>query len=177
MTMPITVISYLAIDEDLRLMKKLFTLIFVSLFFQVSFVAAFELEDFNGAKINLDDKIGQGKWALVMFWAHDCGVCKTEFPIFSDFHSKRDDVEVIAVSIDGQEKKTLAQTFIDTYKPSFTPYLSELTIVAANYQLITEEGFRGTPTFLLFKPDGTLLGNNPGKLSVEALERFIESNS
>lgn len=158
-------------------MKKLLIIIVTTILFQSPFVTAFEIEDFQGKKINLDDKLGQGSWTLVMFWAHHCGVCKTEFPIFSDFHNKRDDVDVIGVSIDGEEGKHLAQAFIDTYQPSFPSYLASLTIAAANYQVITEENFRGTPTFLLFKPDGTLLGNNPGKLSVEALERFIDSNS
>jgi len=62
-------------------------------------------------------------------------------------------------------------------KPSFPSYLSNLLLVSSNYQIITQEEFRGTPTFLLFTPDGTLLGNNPGKLSIESLEGFIDRNS
>ena len=38
---------------------------------------------------------------------------------------------------------------------------------------MTEENLRGTPTYLLFSPVGELLGNNPGRLSVEAIESFI----
>ena len=42
---------------------------------------------------------------------------------------------------------------------------------------MTEENLRGTPTYLLFNPEGELLGNNPGRLSVEAIESFIARKS
>lgn len=152
--------------------------LFLSLMlFQTSFANAFELEDFNGSTINLEDKIGQDKWTLVMFWAHDCGVCRAETPAISAFHNDRDDVDVIGVSIDGEAKKHLAEAFLEATKPSFPSYIGSLTLVAGNYRILTEEDFRGTPTFLLFTPEGELLGNNPGKMSIEALESFIEANS
>ena len=50
-------------------------------------------------------------------------------------------------------------------------------MVSLNYEVITEESFRGTPTFLLFTPEGELIGNMPGKLSINALESFIERKS
>jgi len=158
-------------------MKKVFIFLVISLFFQASFTSAFELKDFNGSAVNLQDEIGKGKWTLVMFWAHDCGVCRVESPLISDFHTKREDVNVIGISIDGDERKHLAEDFLNATKPSFPSYISSLTLVATNYQIITQEEFRGTPTFLLFTPDGTLLGNNPGKLSIESLEGFIDRNS
>ena len=159
------------------MMKKIILVVGVTLCLLSSIGSAFELEDFNGTPINLDDKIGKDKWTLVMFWAHHCGVCKAEFPTISEFHSARDDVDVIGISIDGDENKHLAQEFIDSTNPSFSSYITSLTLVALNYQVITEEEFRGTPTFLLFNPQGELLGNNPGKLSVESLEKFINKNS
>lgn len=161
-------------------MKKLLLVVSLFLllpFLQTSIANAFELEGFDGSKINLDDKIGQDKWTLVMFWAHNCHVCKEETPVISDFHDKRDDVEVIGISIDGQEKKELAEQFLESANPSFPSYLSSFLMVSSNYQILTEEDFRGTPTFLLFTPDGELLGNNPGKLSIESLENFIDRNS
>lgn len=157
-------------------MKKAFIFIIFSFLFQTSFVSAFEVQNFDGETVSLDDKIGQGNWSLVMFWAHDCGICRSEFPLFSEFHNKREDVDVIGISIDGAEKKHLAQSFLDASKPSFESYLSDLTLVGLNYHAITEEGFRGTPTYLLFTPKGELIGNMPGKLYITALEDFIERN-
>ncbi len=158
-------------------MKKIVSIFsFCSLFF-VSSVFAFELERFNGSQTNLDDQMGKDKWTLVMFWAHDCGICRTEFPLISDFHDSRDDVDVIGISIDGDGKKSLAQDFLESTKPSFPTFITSLTLASGNYNILTQEQFRGTPTFLLFSPDGELIGNNPGKLSISALEKFIASNS
>ena len=158
-------------------MKKILLILSLSLFIYAPFSSAFEVEDFNGSKVLLDEKMGLGKWTLVMFWAHDCGVCRAEFPLFSDLHIRRDDIDVLGISIDGAENKHLAQSFLESSKPSFSSYLSTLTMVGLNYQAITEEAFRGTPTFLLFTPKGELIGNMPGKLSISALEGFIERNS
>jgi len=158
-------------------MKKIFIFLVISLLFQTSFVSAFELQDFNGSTVNLQDKIGQGKWTLVIFWAHDCSVCRVEAPLISDFDEKRDDLDVIGISIDGESKKHLALEFLAATKPSFPSYIGNLALVATNYEIMTGEGFRGTPTFVLFTPDGSLIGNNPGKVSVEALSGFIDRNS
>ena len=158
-------------------MKKVFIFIVISLLFQTSFVSAFELQDFNGSTLNFQDKIGKGKWTLVLFWAHDCSVCRVEAPLISDFDDKRDDLDVIGISIDGESKKHLALEFLEATKPSFPSYIGNLALVATNYEIMTGEGFRGTPTFILFTPDGSLIGNNPGKVSVEALEGFIDRNS
>ena len=155
-------------------MKRIFA--FCSLFV-VSSVFAFEIESFSGSQTSLDDQIGKDKWTLVVFWAHDCGICRAEFPLISDFHQSRDDVDVIGISIDGEGKKELAQAFLESTQPSFLNFITSLTLVATNYEVLTQEGFRGTPTFLLFTPDGELIGNNPGKLSISALEGFIASNS
>ena len=158
-------------------MKNKIILLVVTIFILMPSAYAFELEDFNGTPINLDDKIGQDKWTLVMFWAHHCGVCKAEFPTISNFHSAREDVDVVGISIDGDENKHLAENFLEYTNPSFPSYITNLTLVAFNYQELTEEEFRGTPTFLLFTPQGELIGNNPGKMSIESLEKFIDSNS
>ena len=158
-------------------MKNIFSLIVFCSLFVASSVFAFELEHFDGSQTSLDDQIGKSKWTLVMFWAHDCSICRTEFPLISDFYESREDVDVIGISIDGDGKKNLAQEFLDSTQPSFPIFITSLTLASANYNVLTQEDFRGTPTFLLFTPGGELIGNNPGKLSVSALESFIASNS
>ena len=158
-------------------MKNILFLLLIVLFCQTPLATAFELQDFDGAPIDLNDQIGNDKWTLVMFWAHHCGVCRAEMPELSSFHSRRSDVNVVGISIDGDENKALAEQFLATTKPSFPSYIASLSLVAFNYEVLTQEQFRGTPTFLLFTPEGELLGNNPGKLSIESLENFIRKNS
>ena len=158
-------------------MKKIVALFAFCSLLATSSLGAFELEDFNGSPSSLDEHIGNEKWTLVMFWAHDCGICRAEFPAISEFHERREDVDVIGISIDGDANKQLAEGFLASTQPSFASFITSLTLAAANYRVLTQEDFRGTPTFLLFTPDGELIGNNPGRLGISALEGFIASNS
>ncbi len=158
-------------------MKKMVVLFAFFGLLATSSLRAFELQDFNGSPSSLDEHIGNDKWTLVMFWAHDCSICRAEFPSLSEFHARRDDVDVIGISIDGDANKALAEGFLASTQPSFASFITSLTLAAANYRVLTQEDFRGTPTFLLFTPDGELIGNNPGRLGISALEKFIANNS
>lgn len=139
----------------------------------------FEAQNLNGEVVNLGDQIGQGKWSLVMFWQLECSVCRQQEPVISEFHDKYADknVEVIAISIDGMERVDEVKAFMAEKGFSYPTYVGDLGMMAFNYQAITEVPFRGTPTFLLFNPEGELKGDNPGPVRLEALEKFIASRS
>ena len=57
---------------------------------------------------------------------------------------------------------------------SFDNLIGELTVVAFNYEASTEEPLQGTPTYMMFNPQGQLVGHNPGPVKIEALEKFIQ---
>lgn len=42
-----------------------------------------------------------------------------------------------------------------------------------NFAQITEEQFKGTPTFLIYNRRGRVVAMQAGKLKMQALERFI----
>jgi len=139
-------------------------------------VSAMELQSVDtGEDVLLDDLTGNGKWTLVMVWATDCHVCHIDKPEISAFHNKHkdDDAEVIGIALDGIVGLDKVKNYIADNKPSFPSYVGDIAIIASHYYGMTEENLRGTPTYLLFSPEGELLGNNPGRLSVEAIEGFI----
>jgi len=146
---------------------------------QAMHVAAFDIENFEGEKVNFDALLNQNKWSLIMFWSHDCGVCRVEIPELSRFHiqQKNNDIQVIGISIDGLELREAAKIFLKETKPSFESYLGDIRTIAPNYELGTQEAFRGTPTFLLFSPKGELMANNAGKVSIKSLKAFIARNT
>ena len=139
----------------------------------------FEAQTLKGDTVNLADQIGQGKWTLVMFWQVECSVCRQQEPIISEFHEKYKDLnaEVIGISIDGMQRIDDVKEFLAARDLSYPNYVGDLGMMAFNYQAITEVPFRGTPTYLLFNPAGELLGDNPGPVRMEALEKFIASRS
>jgi peroxiredoxin len=138
-------------------------------------VAGMELQKLSGERVDLDDYRGTGKWLLVMIWATDCHICHQQKPLISDFHDKHQnsDAEVIGIALDGPSRSDEVKRYLETTKVTFPTLVGEMLIVSSHYLQLTEENLRGTPTYLLFSPDGELLGNNPGPLRISALEAFI----
>jgi len=152
-------------------------LLAVSLACASATVSAMEIQSVDtGEDLNLDDLTGNGKWTLVMLWATNCHICHLQKPEMSAFHDKHKDTdaEVIGIALDGHEGLNKVKAYIEENKPSFPSYIANSAIIASYYFGMTEDNLRGTPTYLLFSPEGELLGNNPGRLSVDAIESFIE---
>ncbi len=165
--------------------KTKIRLVLLQIFMGLSLVAgsaanAMEMQSVEtGESLNLEDLTGNGKWTLVMIWATTCHICKIQKPDMSAFHDKHKDTtaEVIGVALDGMGRHEAVQRYIDETNPSFPSYVADSLIISSYYFGMTEESLRGTPTYLLFNPEGELLGSNPGLLSVEAIESFIERKS
>lgn len=129
----------------------------------------------DGAAADLDELTGNGKWTLVMVWAINCHICHEQKPEISAFHDKHKDslAHVVGISLDGVDRVEAVKNYIDKNNVSFPSYVGDVGIIASHYYGMTEANLRGTPTYLLFSPEGELLGNNPGKLTVSAIESFI----
>lgn len=139
----------------------------------------FPVTTLDGEEINLGDKVGKGKWLLVMFWATDCPICKMQEPTISAFHEAHSDIdaEVIGVSIDGPDNMAEVKKYLAENDLAYPNYVTDVLSASFSYAGIAQNQFKGTPTYLLFNPQGELLGDNPGPMRLEALESFIERNS
>ena len=124
-------------------------------------------------------QIGQGKWTLVMIWVTNCHICKEQKPKISAFHNEHKgiDASVFGIAMDGAGKLSKVKDFIVKHKVTFPNFVGDMMGVMKDYEKLTNEPFRGTPTYLLFNPDGVLKGNNPGPVTISALESFIERHS
>ena len=129
----------------------------------------------NGERLSDEALIGQGKWTLVMIWATDCHICKQQKPLISAFYDKHKDLDanVFGIALDGRSGLKEVRHYLQEHVVTFPNYVGEFPVVAVNYHELTEETLRGTPTYLLFNPNGELKGNNPGPISVDAIEKFI----
>lgn len=134
-----------------------------------------KLKGFDGAPGTLDDYTGKGKWAVVMIWASDCHVCNAEaenYVKFNKAHKDRD-AFILGISMDGDERILDAEAFIERHGVDFHNLIGEPENVAGLYSELTGRPWVGTPTFLLFDPQGELRAAQVGAVPTHIIEDFI----
>lgn len=137
------------------------------------------LYDLNGEPARLAPHLGDGRWTLVMFWAADCGVCNDEAARYVRFHERHQggEARVVGVSLDGRAGLDQARAFVDRHRAEFPNLVGEPREVAALFTALTggRQPWLGTPSFLLYRPDASLVGWRIGPFSVPALEEMISA--
>jgi len=138
-----------------------------------------DLIDVDGSNSPVHPDIGQGKWTLVMLWATTCHICEIDKPLMSELHKKHKDgnIEVFGISIDGHGNMNNVQKYLAERDVSFPNSVGEFLTVSSSMLNLAHENLRGTPTYLLFGPDGEVKAVQAGHLSPDVVEKFVESNS
>jgi peroxiredoxin len=131
--------------------------------------------NFDGNPQQLEDYTGGGRWLVVMIWASDCHICNADAATYARFHESQREkgLGVLGISMDGQDNKAAALAFIERHDLPFPNLIGEPGMIGLFYAALTQESLRGTPTFLIFDPDGELAAAQAGSVSPEAIERFI----
>lgn len=127
----------------------------------------------DGKARNVNEFIGQGKWTVVVAWAHDCHICAREIHEMSAFHAAHRDKDaiVLGVSVDGYDRVKEARGFIARHKLPFTNLIAE-----PRQEVMMKFGagrFVGTPTYYVFNPQGEIVGQNIGPVTREEVETFM----
>ena len=135
--------------------------------------------DFNGKKAELKNYFAKDKWTVVMMWASDCHVCNHEAHQYVDFHLAHSDKDavVVGISLDGKDKLAAAKGFVNKHNVDFPNLIAEPEDVAAFYANQTGQFFAGTPTFLVYDPNGELKAAQAGAVPAQVIEQFIQSQS
>ena len=136
-------------------------------------------EDFNGKPQVLENYTGKGKWLVVMMWASDCHICNREAHEYVDFHLVHSDVDatVLGISLDGASRKKAAEKFIKKHSIDFPNIIAEPEYVSTLYRDLTGNFFAGTPTIMVYSPDGELKAATAGAVPTTLIEDFINKNS
>jgi len=134
---------------------------------------------FDNKPAEISDYIVKDKWLLVMVWASDCHICNREAHAYVDFHFKHEEknAQVLGISIDGQMKKKAAELFIKRHEINFPNLIGEPEKVAGWFEKLTGQNWMGTPTMLLYSPDGELKVQQIGAIPLELVEKFIQRES
>lgn len=135
-------------------------------------------EDFNGKPQVLENYLGKGKWTIVMIWASDCHICNREAHEYVDFHLIHSDTDatVLGISLDGDSRKKAAEKFIKKHSVDFPNLIAEPEYVSALYKDLTGQFFSGTPSFLIYSPEGELKAAQAGAVPTKLIEDFIKKN-
>jgi peroxiredoxin len=122
---------------------------------------------------------GQGKWLVVMVWASDCEICKAEVGAYKQFHQRhrQTTASVLGLTLDGAVGKGDALDFVKQHNLDFNNLLGEPEAVMSYFQILTRSPWIGTPSFLIFSPNGELMAKQIGALSPDVIEQFIKDNN
>jgi peroxiredoxin len=125
----------------------------------------------------IGDHQREGQWLIVMVWAHDCEICEREVGDYQRYHQNGagGNASVVGVTLDGEHYKKQALDFVRRHQLSFTNLIGEPETVAGYYEIVTGSRWIGTPSFLIFGPDGELKAKQVGAVEVEIVENFIAS--
>lgn len=131
------------------------------------------LKDMQGKPQALSRYIGQGKWTVVVLWAHNCSICNREIAemnFFHDAHAAKN-ATVLGISIDGWAQRSKARGFVDTHALDFPNLIIEPE--QASIMRLGGGRFVGTPTYYIYAPNGELVGKRIGPMSQTEVEAFI----
>ncbi len=67
--------------------------------------------------------------------------------------------------------------FVGRHELRFDNLIGEPEVVAGYYQLASGSRWIGTPSFLIFAPDGELMAKQAGAVEVDIVENFIAANT
>lgn len=133
----------------------------------------------SGQPESIEDHHEDGKWLVVMLWASDCIICNKEAHEYVDFHLRHQeqDAIVLGISLDGQDRIQDARKFVIKHNVIFNNLLVEWDSFTEYYERLTQSPWIGTPSFLIFGPDGELEAKQTGAVPPNIIEMFLEQHS
>ena len=122
---------------------------------------------------------GDGKWTLVMVWSTACSACQRETPSVNAYNARNAGgrVHVVGVAINGYTRKAAIEAFREKYDMAFPTLVADPRRFLGHFQAKTGRAFKGTPTFLVYAPDGRLAGVNTGPIDLKRFDAFLDANA
>jgi thiol-disulfide isomerase/thioredoxin len=120
----------------------------------------------NGNKVSLSDY--KGKTIFLNFWASWCGPCKYEMPFIEQLHQDNKDTDLVIITVNLQESKSVVSKFMSDNKFSFPVWLDIKGDVSVQY------GVSGIPLSLMIDKDFKIVSAHEGYMTdYEMLKDFI----
>lgn len=158
----------------MKITHSIIALITSLLLFATS-TSAIAMTDMSGTPTQLQNMVGKGKWTIAKVWAHDCHACQRSIHYLSQFKQRFPEADVFGISVDGQDGKQKAQGFINRFKLTFPNLLSDATEISDYLYAKVGETLVGTPTIIVYDPQGKIAAVQPGAVTPNDLIGFIKS--
>ncbi|CAA6824394.1 MAG: Peroxiredoxin [uncultured Thiotrichaceae bacterium] len=137
--------------------------------------SAIAMTDMNGTPAQLQSMVGKGKWTIAKVWAHDCHACHRSIHYLSQFKQRFPEADIFGISVDGQDGKQKALGFINRFKLTFPNLLSDAMELDNYLYAKVGETLVGTPTIIVYDPQGKIAAVQPGAVTPNDLIGFIKS--
>jgi thiol-disulfide isomerase/thioredoxin len=133
------------------------------------------MQNLDEQRIDLNDYVGDGRWTLVMFWSLDCKPCEKQKPMIEAFYQdhKVSRANVIGVALDGPKHELEIEARIEKNKTSYRNFIAFDDVIYKQFLEEVGKPYNATPTYVLYKPDGSILGMHTGPIAREALEAVV----
>jgi cytochrome c biogenesis protein CcmG/thiol:disulfide interchange protein DsbE len=129
---------------------------------------AFSLNDLGGDEVALGELTGDGKNVLVNFWNSWCLPCEQEHPALAEFYERhRDDPDFAMVGIVRDDTEADARGYVAERGVDWTILLDPKHRAALDY------GTTGQPETFMVSPDGVVVAEQFGPVTVEDLELML----
>ena len=131
--------------------------------------AGFSVTDTDGKTHSLAGY--KGKWVLVNYWATWCPPCLAEIPDLIELHeNKKNNLVVIGIAVDFRAAKQVTD-FAQSMKVTYP-------IVLGSPEVINQIApVQGLPTTYLYNPEGKMVAQQVGPVTLESVESYIASKS
>ncbi len=131
----------------------------------------------NQQTVDLRDMVGKGKWTIFEVWASDCPACPDGVFYMKEFQERYPQADLYGISVDGDkgkiEGRQLAQRFVKQQGISFPTILSSSLELDNFLYLTAEETLFGTPSVIIYNPQGVLKGIQAGGVIAQDIIDFI----
>lgn len=130
----------------------------------------FNLVDLEGKEYKLSDQ--KGKKILVKYWASWCPICLAGLEELDNMSKDTENYEIVTVVSPGNLGEKETKDFKEWF--SSLGYKNIKVLLDESGKFIEDYAIRSAPTNIMIASDGILVGNVPGQLNKETLDKVYE---